>query len=91
MSTSNDVLEAKMTPVDPALSCWDITTELWREYDFAGRKYRIKNPKLLYYRRGGSTHRVVDAEGVAHCLPAPGEKGCVLTWKTKDENVPVNF
>jgi len=41
----------------------------------------INKPKTLYLRPGGSTHRVVDANGITHCLPAPGVNGCVLRWK----------
>lgn len=73
------------------LKQFDITTEEWREYDFCGRVYRITNPKTLFYRPGGTTHRVVDSDGVAHCVPVPGEKGCVLRWKNKDTQNPVNF
>jgi hypothetical protein len=69
----------------------DITTEQWREYDFGGRVYRIECPVSLYCRPGGTTHRVVDVAGVAHCCPAPGHMGCVLRWQNKDSSVPVNF
>lgn len=55
--------------------------EEWREYDFGGRVYRIEKPQTVYYRPGGSTHRVTDAEGIVHCVPAPGQNGCVLRWK----------
>lgn len=54
--------------------------ERWREYDFGGRVYRIDNPATVYFRKGGSTHRVVDANGISHCVPAPGVNGCVLRW-----------
>lgn len=57
----------------------DLSTEEWREYDFGDRTYRINCPKSLYV--GTTTHRVVDAEGVTHCVPAPGINGCVLRWK----------
>lgn len=71
----------------------DITCEEWREYEFGTAAeravYRIQSPATLYHRPGGTTHRVVDAEGIAHCLPAPGEKGCVLRWKSKDPAKPV--
>ncbi len=67
----------------------DITTELWREYDFNGRVYRIDNPVEVYI--GVSTHRVVDKDKVVHCLPAPGYHACVLRWKNKDSSKPVNF
>lgn len=64
----------------------DITTEEWREYDYEGRVYRINRPKTLVV--GTTTHRVVDQEGVTHCVPAPGHQGCVLRWKA---NPPVSF
>ena len=69
----------------------DLTTEAYREYDFGGRVYRIEAPITLFYRPGGTTHRVVTAEGVVHCIPAPGVGGCVLRWQNKDTSVPVNF
>ncbi len=67
----------------------DITCEEWREYDFDGRVYRIDDPIKLYV--GKTTHRVVDAQGIAHCIPAPGFNGCVLRWKSVDPNKPVAF
>ena len=69
----------------------DITTELWREYDFGGRVYRIKSPITLFYRIGGTTHRVVDALGIVHCVPAPGINDCVLRWMNVNPDEPVNF
>lgn len=69
----------------------DLSTEQYREYEFTDKVYKIENPAKLFYRTDGSTHRVVDAEGVTHCVPAPGVSGCVLRWKTKDSTVPVNF
>ncbi len=71
----------------------DITTELWREYDIPGRAspYRIDSPVTLFMRPGGTTHRVVDNDGIVHCVPIPGNNGCVLRWKNKDSKVPVNF
>jgi len=69
----------------------NITTEKFREYDFGGRIYRIDNPVDLYTREGGTTHRVVDSNGIVHCIPAPGVAGCVLRWQNKNKKVPVNF
>lgn len=74
----------------------DLLVEDWREYDFVGedgkqRVYRIDNPIAFYYREGGTTHRVVTAGGVVHCLPAPGHSGCVLRWKNKDVSDPVTY
>lgn len=66
----------------------DISSEVWREYDFGGRVYRIEMPKKLYSRAGGTTHRVVDESGVTHCCPAPGVDGCVVRWKA---DPPVSF
>lgn len=68
-----------------------LKTERWREYEFGGRTYRINRPKALYFRTGGSTHRVVDRNGVVHCVPAPGQGDCVLRWQNKNTNIPVNF
>lgn len=67
----------------------DLTDEEYREYEFSGRVYRIASPKALYYRIGGTTHRVVDAYGVTHCVPSPGVEGCVLRWKASPN--PVQF
>jgi hypothetical protein len=55
--------------------------EDWREYDFGGRVYRIDSPEKVYI--GATTHRVVGSDGTVHCLPAPGQQGCVLRWKGK--------
>lgn len=55
--------------------------EEWREYDFDGRVYRIEKPTTVQFYPGSSTHRVTDAAGVVHCVPAPGHQGCVLRWK----------
>lgn len=72
---------------------FDISRELWREYDFGGRVYRITDPVTLYIREDGkgTCHRVVDSKGVAHCAPAVGFMGCVVRWKNPDGEPPVNF
>ena len=69
----------------------DLTTEEYREYDFGGRVYRITKPEKLFMRPGGTTHRVLDADGVIHCVPAPGVCGCVLRWKSTDPKNPCDF
>jgi len=69
----------------------DLTDELWREYDWGGRIYRIDNPKKLFLRKGGSTHRVLDDKGVIHCVPTVGSMGCVLRWKNREGTDPVKF
>jgi len=79
------------------LSSYDISHELWREYEWIDpdtdniRVYRIPNPKTLYLRPGGSTHRVLDTDGVAHCIPSVGRFGCVMRWKNPPECEPVKF
>lgn len=82
---------------------YDISKEMWREYDFGGRVYRINKPVTLifYYRTSpfiplgfaqqSDTHRIVDAGGIAHCVPRPGIDGCVVRWKNADPDKPVNF
>lgn len=82
---------------------FDISKEEWREYDFVSltptgkeihRIYRINKPvKLFIYpkERNKTTHRVVDADGVAHCTPTVGFSGCIVRWKNNDPNKPVNF
>lgn len=67
----------------------NLTKELWREYDFNGRVYRIHNPQQLWI--GSTTHRVQDSQGTVHCAPAPGVSGCVLRWQPRDASEPVQF
>lgn len=55
--------------------------EEWREYDFSGRVYRIDKPAKVQFKKDSTTHRVTDNEGIVHCVPAPGQQGCVLRWK----------
>ena len=69
----------------------DISTEEYREYEFSdGKVYRINGPVTLFTRVGGTTHRVVDSQGVAHCIPFPFGS-TVLRWKNFDKAKPVNF
>lgn len=70
-----------------------LTDEEYREYLIPGREksYRIMNPQKLFYRVGGTTHRVLDAEGVVHCVPAVGHAGTILRWKPKEGTNPVAF
>jgi hypothetical protein len=78
------------TPADVP-DAHDLSAEAWREYDFGDRTYRIDNPTKLFCRPGGTTHRVLDAQGMVHCCPAPGTNGCVLRWLPKDATQPVQF
>lgn len=82
---------SKKFAVNPNLTPMDLSTEAWREYDFGGRVYRIENPVTLYSRSGGTTHRVVTADNIIHCVPAPGVSGCVLRWSVKAGAPSVSF
>ena len=69
----------------------NVAGELWREYEFGPSDnrtvYRISNPVTVFYREGGTTHRVVDDVGVVHLVPAIGHNGCIARWKNA-ENLP---
>lgn len=73
----------------------DVSDEEWREYSWIDPvkkervTYRIEGVKEVYFYNGCTTHRVVDKEGVAHCVPAIGYHGCVLRWKSKKGLPPV--
>lgn len=84
------VAGAQTSQVVGPLSLMD---EEWREYEFpSGRVYRIWGPVALYYRSGGSTHRVEDKFGVIHCIAAPtAESGMVLRWQPKAGAEKVSF
>jgi hypothetical protein len=67
----------------------DLSKELWREYQFGAVTYRIVAPVRLW--TGKTTHRVLDADGVVHCVPAVGEYNCVLRWQPRNAAEPVQF
>lgn len=74
----------------------DLSDEAYREYEMgpvaARFTYRIDNPKQLFYRLGGTTHRVVDAAGLTHCVPAPVEGGTtILRWQGRSAETAVSF
>ncbi len=68
---------------------YDISEELYREYEHGGKVYRIEEPILLVVRKGGTTHRVVDSTWVTHCHPIPGN-GVALRWCGGIKH-PINF
>jgi hypothetical protein len=81
-----------VTPPTPGLVFNDMTFLEWCEYDLGdGRVYRINDPKELVYRKGGSTHRVVDSKGIVHIVPGPGYRGCVVRQKPRVSTAPVQF
>lgn len=61
--------------------------EVYREYDFSGRVYRIDRPTSVEYRLDGTTHRVFDHNNVQHVVPAPGYFGCVVRVLYQPEQV----
>lgn len=77
--------------MDHNYATMDISDELWREVEIDGRTYRIDNPVTLVTRRGGSTHRVIDREGVVHCYAAPEGGRSVIRWKSREGKPPVKF
>jgi hypothetical protein len=70
-----------------------LSNELYREYEFGGPGgrlvYRITDPKSLAV--GTTTHRVVDAKGIVHCVPAPGFHGCVIRWQARHAAALIQF
>jgi hypothetical protein len=73
------------------LSKHDLVGYLWREYDFGGRVYHIDRPVELYTATEGTTHRIVDAEGTVHVVPAVGYFGCVVRYRKEDDQPKVTF
>jgi hypothetical protein len=59
-----------------------LSGEIYREYVFGTTIYRIDSPVALFI--GTTTHRVLDGTGLVHCVPAPGEHGCVVRWLPKN-------
>jgi len=75
---------------------YDISCERWREYSFGEdedtlRVVTIMTPQKLFISASGSTHRVLNSDGVITCVPAPGRNLCVLSWLAKDSDKPVAF
>lgn len=79
--------------VGPGLIAYDITGELWREYEWGHWQsrtvYRIDNPVAVVI--GHTTHRVIDSEGIVHCVPNVGRLGCVVRWAKKEGEPNVLF
>lgn len=89
---TEDGLKFEDLPQIEGLSLRDISTEEVRVYETAGiGEYRIAQPVGVYLREGGTTHRVVDRQGVCHCIAFPNEGRTVLRWQNKDLTVPCNW
>jgi hypothetical protein len=69
----------------------ELSNVIWREYEFGDTVYRINNPVALYTHSNGTTHRILDAEGIVHIVPAPGINGCIVRYKKKEGVEPVRF
>jgi len=66
----------------------DISTELWREYDYGnGKVYRIEKPTKLFTKDGSSGHRILDASGITHWCPI--NLWCCIRWYAPSQ--PVSF
>ncbi len=93
VSLNSVVRYEDLTAVPGLIGPLNISTERYREYVQAdGTTYRIDNPVALYRREGGTTHRVVDVEGVVHCVPCGAlHPAVVIRWKNRDINQPVNW
>lgn len=62
------------------ISFTDISSEIYRVYEFSGNKVKIDMPVALHVSDRGS-HRVLDAQGVSHYIPT----GWIhLYWKVED-------
>lgn len=53
--------------------------------------YRIEKPVAFWWAPGHTTHRVLDAEGFVHVVPAPKVDGCAMKYKKIDGAEPVTF
>ena len=76
---------AALKPIEGLVGPKDLTVEEYREYyDLKSDiVYRIDNPVAFYFREGGSTHRVVDANGIVHCVNYGPGQAVVLSWKNR--------
>lgn len=74
----------------------DLADEVYREYEVLGTGlvYRISDPVSLWYRNGGSTHRILDSSGVVHCVAFPASLNgtpVVLRWVPRKPEQAVTF
>lgn len=66
------------------LELLNISVEEYREYEVLGERsvYRINNPVGLYRDEERTFHRIVDHDGVIHCILFPNGGRTVLRAKT---------
>ena len=60
---------------------YDISEEEYRIVKTEFGEHQINDPVILIIRKGGSTHRVIDALDQTHCYAAPESGKSVLIWK----------
>jgi len=58
----------------------DISSELYRVYEFSDKKITIDEPLLLSVSQSGG-HRIFDTSGVSHYIPSGYRH---LYWQVKD-------
>lgn len=58
---------------------------------FVESVYTIENPVKMWFRAGGVTQRILDAEGRVHLVPGIGYRGTVHRWYPKNPDKPVAF
>jgi hypothetical protein len=68
-----------------------LSDEEYREVITENGCYRITAPVTLVRRGGGVTHRVIDANGMVHCYPAPETGKSIIRWKPKAGTKPIAF
>ena len=76
----------------------DLRGEKWREYIWEttpsseqNRLVHIGDPQTLFYREGGTTHRILTSNGIVMLVPAPGHFGCYVRYQPRDVQEPVAF
>ena len=77
--------------IEKGYQAFDISDEKFRHVIIEGNTHVIKEPQWLIMRPGGSTHRVVDANGMTHCYVAPESGKSFVRWKVKSGKNPVAF
>jgi|GEM_PF-3137536 len=76
---------------DTTYTSSDISDEEYRVVITNDLVHRIDNPKTLVLRKGGSTHRVIDQQGLVHCYAAPETGKSILQWKARPGKQDVIF
>jgi hypothetical protein len=89
MAVAHEGLKAGAPNTVKDLGRLDLTHIAERTYfweDNIGKRHEItfKNPRAVYAKRGGSTHRIEDEDGGITFLPAPGYFGCIIKQKEKE-------